>query len=179
MELITNFNIFENNNDLSNILKQYIEKNIIGNDYSYLTFNKINLNQHSDGTITIDNLPTYDVMKIPAYIRAAIQEFCKDYNFRAGMIFKGTMTLKPLNTTNEAVSDTVVTFDDEKKLNYYKKLWNSLNVKYTQYNKFFPQLYKKMVENRKLSRLQWAELEYLLKNGKSRYDAGILPKNYL
>jgi hypothetical protein len=31
---------------------------------------------------------------------------------------------------------------------------------------------------KKLSRLQWAELEFLLKNGKSRYEAGVLPKNY-
>lgn len=71
-----------------------------------------------------------------------------------------------------------VLFNDEAKLRYYKKLWDSLNVKYTQYNRFFPKLFKQMIEKRKLSRLQWAELEFLLKNGKSRYDAGVLPKNY-
>lgn len=178
MDLITNFNIFENNVDAPETMSTML-KDLIGADDYYIQNNKITFTDSADGSVIISNLPTNDIMGIPAYIRAAIQEFCKQNNYKNGIVFKNTITLKPLNTTNEAVSDSVVTFDDEKKLNYYKKLWNSLNVKYTQYNKFFPQLYKKMVEKRKLSRLQWAELEYLLKNGKSRYDAGILPKNYL
>jgi hypothetical protein len=75
-------------------------------------------------------------------------------------------------------SGNYIIFDNENELKYYKNLWNSLHVKYTQYNKYFPQLFNQMVGKKKLSRLQWAELEFLLKNGKSRYEAGVLPKNY-
>jgi hypothetical protein len=85
--------------------------------------------------------------------------------------------MKHLKEYNSGSNDEVI-FDDESKLRYYKRLWDSLNIKYTQYNTFFPKIFKKMMEKKKLSRLQWAELEFLLKNGKSRYEAGILPKNY-
>jgi hypothetical protein len=59
---------------------------------------------------------------------------------------------------------------------YYVKMWNSLNIKYAN-NPFFLSLFNKMKSKKYLSQKQWAELEYLFKNGISRYEAGILPKN--
>jgi len=60
---------------------------------------------------------------------------------------------------------------------YYKKLWNSLNLKYTN-NQFFSSLWLKVLDKKRLTKNQWRELEFLLKNGKSRYESGILPSNY-
>ena len=65
--------------------------------------------------------------------------------------------------------------DDE--INYYQKLWDWLHEKY-RYNKFFSSLWDKVKTKKSLTNKQWIELEYLLKNGKSRYEAGILPNNY-
>lgn len=58
----------------------------------------------------------------------------------------------------------------------YQKLWDWLNFKYKN-NKFFVSLWNKVTTKKELSNKQWIELEYLLKNGKSRYEAGILPSN--
>lgn len=62
-------------------------------------------------------------------------------------------------------------------INYYQKLWDWLPEKY-RYNKFFSSLWEKAKEKRSLSQKQWTQLEFLLKNGKSQYEAGILPSNY-
>jgi hypothetical protein len=37
---------------------------------------------------------------------------------------------------------------------------------------------KRNIRKKELTKRQWLELEFLLKNGKSRYEAGILPNNY-
>lgn len=72
--------------------------------------------------------------------------------------------------------------DDNKKyftedeIKYFKKLWTFLNIKYEN-NTFFKGLYDKMTTKKYLTKNQWSELEYLLKNGRSKYEAGILPKN--
>lgn len=66
-------------------------------------------------------------------------------------------------------------FTDEE-IRYYSKLWSFLNIRYAN-NPFFSSLYNKMTTKKSLTQKQWSELEYLLKNGRSKYEAGILPKN--
>lgn len=58
-----------------------------------------------------------------------------------------------------------------------QRLWDSLYTKYTT-NTFFKKLFDQMRDKKYLSANQWKELEFLLKNGKSRYEAGILSKKY-
>lgn len=64
----------------------------------------------------------------------------------------------------------------ESEIRYYQKAWNSLPQKYY-YNKFFSSIWDQAKRRRSLSLKQWRELEFLLKNGTSRYEAGILPSN--
>lgn len=61
-------------------------------------------------------------------------------------------------------------------IEYYQKMWDWLHEKY-RYNQFFLKLWNQVKLKRYLSKKQWIELEYLLKNGKTRYEAGILPSN--
>jgi hypothetical protein len=68
------------------------------------------------------------------------------------------------------------TFTDAE-IAYYEKLWNWTNVKYHN-NKFFSNLWNKVKTKKELTKRQWLELEFLLKNGKSRYESGVLPNNY-
>ena len=65
----------------------------------------------------------------------------------------------------------------ESEIQYYQRLWDSLNQKY-RWNTFFVKLWGQANEKRYLTTTQWIQLEYLLKNGRSQYDAGILPNNY-
>lgn len=65
----------------------------------------------------------------------------------------------------------------EGEISYYQRLWDFLNEKYRR-NKFFSNIWEQAKAKRSLSGKQWSELEFLLKNGKSRYEAGILPHNY-
>jgi len=65
----------------------------------------------------------------------------------------------------------------DSEIQYYQKLWDWLHEKY-RYNKFFSGLWDKVKTKKSLSNKQWIELEFLLKNGKSRYESGILPNNY-
>jgi len=65
----------------------------------------------------------------------------------------------------------------DSEIQYYQKLWDWLHDKY-RYNKFFSGLWDKVKTKKSLTNKQWIELEFLLKNGKSRYEAGILPNNY-
>jgi len=60
---------------------------------------------------------------------------------------------------------------------YYQKMWDWLPQKY-RYNQFFLKLWNQVKEKKYLSKKQWIQLEYLLKNGRSQYEAGILPSNY-
>lgn len=70
----------------------------------------------------------------------------------------------------------IKTFTDSN-IAYYEKIWNSLNSKYA-YNPFFMSIFNRMKTKKNLTNKQWIELEYLFKNGRSRYEAGILPTNY-
>lgn len=65
----------------------------------------------------------------------------------------------------------------DSEIQYYQKLWDSLYDKY-RYNKFFLSLWNQVKNKKSLSNKQWIQLEFLLKNGKSQYEAGILPNNY-
>jgi hypothetical protein len=65
----------------------------------------------------------------------------------------------------------------DSEIDYYQKLWDWLPQKY-RFNQFFLKLWNQAKDKRYLSNKQWIQLEYLLKNGKSQYEAGILPNNY-
>jgi hypothetical protein len=56
-------------------------------------------------------------------------------------------------------------------------MWDWLPERYRN-NSFFSNVWQQMRSKKSLTKKQWTELEYLLKNGKSRYEAGILPTNY-
>ena len=62
-------------------------------------------------------------------------------------------------------------------ITYYQKLWDWLHERHRN-NAFFSKLWSQAKINKYLTKKQWTELEFLLKNGKSRYEAGILPSNY-
>lgn len=65
----------------------------------------------------------------------------------------------------------------DNEIQYYQKLWDWLPERY-RYNQFFSKLWTQVTTKKYLSNKQWIQLEYLLKNGKSQYEAGILPSNY-
>jgi hypothetical protein len=65
----------------------------------------------------------------------------------------------------------------ESEIAYYQRLWDFLHFRYRN-NKFFSSLWDKLISKKRLTKNQWIELEFLLKNGKSRYEAGLLPPNY-
>jgi len=60
---------------------------------------------------------------------------------------------------------------------YYQRSWDWLHEKYRN-NQFFSKIWNQAKTKKSLTKKQWIELEFLLKNGKSRYEAGILPSNY-
>ena len=60
---------------------------------------------------------------------------------------------------------------------YFQRLWDSLNQKY-RYNQFFLKLWNQARDKKYLTKKQWRQLEYLLRNGRSQYEAGLLPNNY-
>ena len=62
-------------------------------------------------------------------------------------------------------------------IQYYEKLWGWIPYKYHS-NQFFSKMWNKLKNKKELTKRQWLELEFLLKNGKSRYESGILPNNY-
>ena len=66
----------------------------------------------------------------------------------------------------------VVEFDDNK-IKYYTKLYNTLQLT-VQNNPFVKSVWNRFITKKKLSKKQWDELEYILKNGKTKYAAGIL-----
>ncbi len=84
--------------------------------------------------------------------------------------------MKNLEIYENFVNNDKKYFTDEE-IKYYTKLWGFLNIKYAN-NQFFSKLFNQMTTKKYLTNKQWSELEYLLKNGKSRYESGILPKNY-
>ena len=72
--------------------------------------------------------------------------------------------------------DNIVHFEEDR-IKYYNALWNSLKLVYHQ-NRFFSSLHSQMNDKKKLTIKQWNQYKYLLTNGRSMYEAGILPKNY-
>lgn len=62
-------------------------------------------------------------------------------------------------------------------LNYIESHWKTLDYKIRN-NKFWNNIYRLSLFNQELTIKQWDEFKFLLKNGKSRYNSGILPKNY-
>lgn len=66
---------------------------------------------------------------------------------------------------------------DENQLKRIENLWSKLHYKYVG-NPFFLKLYNKAKNKRHLTKNQWLEFNFLLNNGMSRYEAGVLPKNY-
>ena len=61
-------------------------------------------------------------------------------------------------------------------LDYINQIWNQLNTKYTN-NDFYKTIYNSANVNKKLTPKQWWYLDFLFKNGKTPYEAGVLPKN--
>lgn len=78
---------------------------------------------------------------------------------------------KQFNIIREAINKWI-SFDD-KQVESIKKKFIGLNVKYAN-NPFFKSIISALESKKKLSQKQWDELEYLLVNGKTKYEAGIL-----
>lgn len=76
----------------------------------------------------------------------------------------------------ESFKHSVRKYFTEEEIKHYSKLWGFLNIRYAN-NPFFSSIYNQMTTKKSLTQKQWSELEYLLKNGRSKYEAGILPKN--
>lgn len=62
---------------------------------------------------------------------------------------------------------------DDTQIARLKKLWNMQHIKYHNDN-FFSKIMKQLETKKKLSQKQFDELEYLLQNGRSKYEAGVL-----
>lgn len=65
----------------------------------------------------------------------------------------------------------------DSEISYYEKIWKTMTHRYTE-NKFFSNIWKTMKNKKSLTKNQWIELEFLFKNGKSRYESGQFPSNY-
>lgn len=63
-------------------------------------------------------------------------------------------------------------FDDQQ-IGRLKKLWNMQHIKYHN-NNFFNSIMKQLEDKKKLTERQFDELNYLLTNGRTKYEAGIL-----
>jgi hypothetical protein len=61
---------------------------------------------------------------------------------------------------------------DESKIKYYKKLFSFLSSKHN--TPYWNSMIQKMEQDKKLTKKQFEELDFLLKNGKSKYEAGVL-----
>jgi len=62
---------------------------------------------------------------------------------------------------------------DQTQIDRMKKLWSFQHAKYHN-NTFFVNIMKQLEEKKKLSQRQYEELQYLLDNGRSKYEAGVL-----
>lgn len=65
-----------------------------------------------------------------------------------------------------------ISFDDNQ-VNSLKKKFNTVNIKYHN-NTFYTSIMKQLEDKKKLSKKQFDELKYLLDNGITRYEAGVL-----
>lgn len=61
----------------------------------------------------------------------------------------------------------------EQQIKYYNQLFNMQKEKY-QTNKFFKSIHKQMNDNKRLSTKQYNQFVYMIKNGRSMYEDGIL-----
>lgn len=61
-------------------------------------------------------------------------------------------------------------------IRYINTLYNQQHIKY--HRGFFKNIVTKAQKTRTLSKKEYTQLMYLLKNGKSIYEDGVLPKNY-
>jgi hypothetical protein len=71
----------------------------------------------------------------------------------------------------------VIMYFSQEDVDYWTRFWNGLNVKYHN-NPFFSKIWKKFSQSKSITKGQWVELKFLLENGKSRYEAGVLGPNY-
>lgn len=62
---------------------------------------------------------------------------------------------------------------DDTQIARLKKLWNMQHIKYHNDN-FFSKIMKQLEDKKKLSEKQFDELNFLLINGRSKYEAGVL-----
>lgn len=87
--------------------------------------------------------------------------------------FLGELVLefKQFKFINENLNMSVTYTDDQ--IKYVMQRYNSLNIKYHNDN-FFAPMVKKLQKDKKLSKKQNDQLQFLLKNGKSMYEAGVL-----
>jgi hypothetical protein len=65
----------------------------------------------------------------------------------------------------------------DQELKYVLNIWdNHMHIKYHN-NPFFKSVVSQLKKNKRLTKKQWVELEFLLKHGQTRYEAGLSTKN--
>lgn len=65
-----------------------------------------------------------------------------------------------------------ISFEDAQ-IKRIETLFNQVSIKYHN-NQFFPSIMKTLKEKKKLSKKQWEELKFLIDNGLTKYEAGVL-----
>ena len=83
--------------------------------------------------------------------------------------------LKHLSGLAETTASIINISDDDVKV--YITMYNKLPYKYRN-NSFVQDVYNKAIKNRKLTKNQQLEFEYILNNWKTRYEAGLLNSKY-
>lgn len=78
---------------------------------------------------------------------------------------------KAFSMLREAITQWI-SFEDTQ-VKRIETLYNQVNIKYHQGN-FFPSIVKQLKEKKKLSKKQWEELKFLIDNGQTKYEAGVL-----
>ena len=78
---------------------------------------------------------------------------------------------KAFTLLREAITQWI-SFDDAQVKNL-KKRFDMVHIKYHA-NPFYMSVMKQLTDKKKLSKKQWEELKYLIENGRTKYEAGIL-----
>lgn len=78
---------------------------------------------------------------------------------------------KAFKILREAITQWI-SFDDAQVKNL-KKRFDMVHIKYHG-NPFYISVMKQLTDKKKLSKKQWEELKYLIENGRTKYEAGIL-----
>lgn len=97
----------------------------------------------------------------------------------ANNICKGIKVNNSKNRANHSVGQEYdnKTFN-EGQIKYYQQIWNDhLNVKYRE-NKFWKNIFNTLFTKKSLTENQFRELDYLVKNGKSRYEDKQISNKY-